>query len=200
MENNIVHKLFRNAMGLALAATLGGPAIASPAVPVACRSFTSVSVAYDDCVGLTGDNTSLASANNAFVGDPTYSIEYKDDPNGGLEHNSSVFDLVNNFNDTVTLTFLQNIGNGGSAAVIGLKFGGSGGNQLGYFRFNNADFNIGDTLTFSWNPSFIGDGISHATLYANTVVPGGNVPEPATAALMLAGLAGIAATARRRRG
>lgn len=190
-------------IGAAALMVAGGQAFAAT---VNCDAFTPTAPAYyDDCVGLTNHNTSLARANDAFIGDANYSIEYKDDPNGGTEHNSTVFDLMNNFNGTVTLTFLQNVGDGSSTAVIGLKFGGGNeGNKLGYFLFKNADFDIGETLTFSWYPSFQGDGISHATLYSNVVVPGlevpnGNVPEPATYALMLAGLAAAGVASRRRR-
>lgn len=189
-------KLFRF-VGSAILAAACSQAVAAT---VNCHAFTSTATGYDACVGLTGGNTNLAGGNAAFTGDAVYSTEYKDDPNGG-PNNSTVFDLINNGNDTVTLTFLQNVGDGSSTAVIGLKFGGAGVNQLGYFRFNNADFDAGETLTFAWNPSFQGDGISHATLYANSVTPPerSRVPEPATAALMLAGLAGLGLASRRRR-
>lgn len=194
-----MRKLFCNALGSAVLTVTCSQAFASPSVPsVLCQNFSSVAAAYDDCVGLTSGNTNVAGANAAFAGDPTYSVEYKDN-NTAAGSDNAVFDLVDNGNDTVTLTFLQNIGDGSSAAVIALKFGGQGVNQLGYFLFNNADFDIGETLTFSWNPLFIGDGISHAAAYSNTVVPGGNVPEPATYALMLAGLAAVGVTSRRRR-
>ena len=170
---------------------------------VNCHAFTSSATGYNDCVGLTSGNTSVAGANAAFSGDPTFSVEYKDN-NTGAGSENAVFDLVNNGNDTVTLTFLQDVGNGTSTSLIALKFGGQGVNQLGYFRFDNADFDIGEALTFAWNPSFTGDGISHAAVYSNTVVqgrevPNGNVPEPATYALMLAGLAAAGAASRRRR-
>lgn len=188
-------QLFRFVGNAILAATCSQAFAAT----VNCHAFSSTATGYNACVGLINDNTDLEGANAAFAGDANYLIEYKDDPNGG-SHNSTVFNLINNFNDTVTLTFLKNIGDGSSTAVIGLKFGGGNDhNKLGYFRFNNADFDVGETLTFAWNPSFQGDGISHATLYANTVAPPerNNVPEPATAALMLAGLAGLRLTSRR---
>ena len=196
-----MRKLIGNALGAAIAAALAGAAFAAPPPPpppIACTSFSSVLTAWDGCVGLTGGNTSVAAANAAFVGDPTYSIEYKDNQ-VGAGSDTAVFDLLDNGNDSVTLKFLQNVGDGTSGAVIALKFGGGGVNQLGFFRFDNADFNAGDMLNFSWSTSFNGDGISHATVYANTVVPGQQIPEPATYALMLAGLAAAGAASRRRR-
>jgi len=193
-----------NILAAALLSVTGTQASATPSVAsVICQNFSSTATPYDDCVGLTTGNTNLASANAAFGDDANYIGEYKDN-NTGAGSDNNVFDLVNNGNDTVTLKFLQNVGDGNSTALIALKFGGQGVNQLGYFRFNNADFDIGETLTFSWNPSFLGDGISHASLYSTTLVPGelvpnGNVPEPATCALMLAGLAAVGVASRRRR-
>jgi hypothetical protein len=163
--------------------------------PVSCHVFWSSATAYDDCIGLNGGNTNVAGANAAFAGDPTYSIEYKDNQVGpGSE--SSVFDVIDNGDDSVTLKFLQNVGDGGSTTVIALKFGGQGVNQLGYFRFDLADFDAGEMLTFKWDPSFGGDGISHASVFSNIVT---RVPEPATPLLMLAALAGFASTTKRRR-
>lgn len=170
-----------------------------------CQNFSSVLTGYNACVGLTSGNTNVAGANNAFAGDPTYTVEYKDNQTGeGTD--SAVFDLLKSDGDSVTLKFLQNVGDGTSTSVIALKFGGQGDNQLGYFRFDLADFDIGDMLTFSWNPSFAGDGISHASVFSNTVTDGGGggggggqVPEPATGALMLTGLAAIALMRKRRR-
>ena len=202
MENNIVRKSIGNALGAVIAAALAGTAFAAPPPPpppIACTNFSSTLTAWNDCVGLTSGNTNVAGANAAFAGDPTFGVEYKDNQTGAGS-DTAVFDLLDNGNDSVTLKFLQNVGNGTSSAVIGLKFGGGGVNQLGFFRFDNADFNAGDMLNFSWNTSFNGDGISHATVYANTVERGQEIPEPAPLALMLASLAGIAAATRRRRG
>lgn len=192
-----MRKLFRNAMGLALAATVVGPALAAPAVPVMCANFASSATRYDACVGLTSGNTSVAAANAAFLGDPIYSVEYKDNQTG-TGSDSVVFDLLDNGNDSVTLKFLQNVGDGTSSTLVALKFGGQGVNQLGFFRFDNADFNVGQMLTFAWNPSFTGDGISHASVFSNIVTPGGgNVPEPGSAALVLAGIAALSLRALR---
>ena len=194
------------ALGTALLVLWCSSSLAAPVLreSVVCRSFSSVAVGYDDCVGLTSGNTNLAGANAAFSGDAVYSAEYKDN-NTALGSGNGVFDLVDNGNDSVTLTFLQHVGDGLGSAVIGLKFGGQGDNQLGYFRFDAADFAFGTTLVFSWDPSFTGDGISHATLYANSVTPGGggaaqggSVPEPPPYALLLMGLAGMAVALRHR--
>ena len=201
-----MRSLFWNTLGIALLSLTASPASAAPASAesVLCRSFSSVAVGYDDCVGLTRGNTNLAGANDAFAGDATYGVEYK---NGNIATgiSNAVFDLVDNGKGSVTLRFLQDVGNGASTAVIGLKFGGGGENQLGYFRFNAADLDSGSTLTFSWMPSFTGGGISHATVYANSVTlgggrkgPRGSVPEPATPALILAGLVAAGYASRRR--
>lgn len=169
--------------------------------PVNCHAFTASVTAYSDCVGLGSGNTSVDSANAAFSGGLQFSVEYKDNQTGPGS-DTAVFDLLDNDNDSVTLKFLQNIGDGTGSALIALKFGGQGTNQLGYFRFDFADFDIGETLTFSWNQSFRGDGISHASIFSN-VIGGGteenDVPEPATYALILAGLAASGLARRRSR-
>jgi hypothetical protein len=204
MPSSTAHALGTVLLVLSSASAFAGPVKRESSDSVLCRSFSSVAVGYDDCVGLNRGNTSLEGANDAFDGDATYSIEYKDE-NTAAGSGTGVFDLVDNGNDGVTLTFLQNVGDGTRSAVIGLKFGGQRDNKLGYFRFDAADFDRGTTLRFSWSPSFTGDGISHASVYANSVTPGGggsgqggSVPEPATVALMLAGLAGLAFASRRR--
>ena len=83
-----------------------------------------------------------------------------------------------------------------------------GRDQLASFRFDLADFDIGEMLTFSWNPSSQGDGISHASVFSNTVTassssigstPGSATPEPGTAALSLFGLGLIGASLAGRR-
>ena len=184
------------ALGALALGSASGSALATPVVdPVSCHVFWSSATAYDDCIGLNGGNTNVAGANAAFAGDPTYSVEYKDNQVGpGSE--SSVFDVIDNGDDSVTLKFLQNVGDGSSTTVIALKFGGQGVNQLGYFRFDLADFDAGEMLTFKWDPSFGGDGISHASVFSSIVT---RVPEPATPLLMLAALAGFASTTKRRR-
>jgi hypothetical protein len=206
---NILRNLIGSTLGASFALLFAGQALADkppPPPPMLCQNFSSVLTGYNDCVGLTSGNTNVAGANNAFAGDPTYTVEYKDNQTGEGS-DSAVFDLLKNDGDSVTLKFLQNVGDGTSTSVIALKFGGQGDNQLGYFRFDLADFDIGEMLTFSWNPSFDGDGISHASVFYNTVGGGDDdgddddeqVPEPATYALMLAGLGITAALSRRRR-
>jgi hypothetical protein len=174
-----------------------GSAFAGPVVDtVSCHVFLSSATAYDDCVGLNGGNTNVAGANAAFAGDATYSVEYKDNQ-VGPGSDSAVFDVIDNGNDSVTLTFLQNVGDGSSTTVIALKFGGQGVNQLGYFLFDLADFGVGEVLTFNWDPSFGGDGISHASVFSSIAT---RVPEPATPLLLLlAVLAALASASRRRR-
>jgi PEP-CTERM motif-containing protein len=197
-----MRKLLVSALGAALAALLVGPVRAEKPPPppqMLCLSFSSVSTAYDDCIGLNSGNTSVGGANAAFAGDPNYSVEYKDNQTGAGSDNA-LFDLLNNGNDSVTLKFLQNVGDGTTTSVIALKFGGQGDNQLGYFRFDLADFDVGEMLTFSWNPSFAGDGISHASLFTNdALVPREEIPEPATLGLMFAGFVALGFNSRRRR-
>jgi hypothetical protein len=185
-----------SALGALAIGSASGSALATPVVDaVSCHVFWSSATAYDDCIGLNRGNTNVAGANAAFAGDPTYSVEYKDNQVGpGSE--SSVFDVIDNGDDSVTLKFLQNVGDGSNTTVIALKFGGQGVNQLGYFRFDLTDFDAGEMLTFKWDPSFGGDGISHASVFSNIVT---RVPEPATPLLMLAALAGFASTTKRRR-
>jgi PEP-CTERM motif len=197
LPEKIMRKSIHHILGAALVAGLATSASAAVA-PMACTNFVSSSTAYNDCVGLSSGNTSVAGANAAFAGDPTYALEYKDVQTGAGSDNA-VFDLLDNGNGSVTLKFLQNVGDGSQSAVVALKFGGQGVNQLGFFRFDHADFSAGEALTFSWLPSFTGDGISHASVYANTVtVPLRDIPEPATMALTLAGLAAMALRPRRR--
>jgi hypothetical protein len=184
----------------ALSALVLGPAsgfaLAKPVVDaVSCHTFLSSATAFDDCIGLNGGNTSVAGANAAFTGDPTYSVEYKDNQ-VGLGSDTAMFDVIDNGDDSVTLKFMQDVGDGSSTTVIALKFGGQGVNQLGYFRFNLSDFDAGEMLTFNWDPSFGGDGISHASVFSNTVT---RVPEPTTSLLLLAALAALATASRRRR-
>jgi PEP-CTERM motif len=191
----VLKKSLMSAMSALILGSASGIALADPVVDtVSCHSFWSSVTAFDDCVGLNGGNTSVASANAAFAGDPTYSVEYKDNQ-VGPGSDTSVFDVIDNGDESVTLKFLQEVGNGSSTTVIALKFGGQGINQLGYFRFNLADFDAGEMLTFKWDPSFGGDGISHASVFSNLVT---RVPEPATPLLMLVALAAVASTARRR--
>jgi hypothetical protein len=180
-----------------LALVLAASAAAAPAVaaPGDCDTFISSATMFNSCVGLDSGNTSVSGANAAFAGDATYSVEYKDNnPLAGIAGNG-IFDAVQTGANQVTLTFAQALGDGTSSAVIALKFGGAGENQVGYFLFNNADFDIGEVLTFSWSPAFQGDGLSHASAFGSVPV----IPEPSTYALMLAGLGAVAFMARRRR-
>ncbi|MET0505910.1 MAG: FxDxF family PEP-CTERM protein, partial [Luteibacter sp.] len=84
------------------------------------------------------------------------------------------------FNTTLTDSF-----------VLEIKFG----QEWSLFRFDD-DVTAGTTWTFALPgaPNLQGLGLSHASV--STVAP---VPEPQTYALMLAGLAGLAFVARRRR-
>lgn len=183
-------------IGSAMLAVACHQARAEPPTPMLCSTFTSAE-AFDACIGLSHGQPSLAGANAAFGSDSTYSAEYV---SGG-----QVFDIVNSDGDSVTLTFSQDFG--GGSAVVALKFGGQGINQLGYFRYDNAAFASGDTLTFNWDPSFGADGNARVLLYgtataAAALAPVGgvsNVPEPATAALVFTGLVAVGALQRRRR-
>lgn len=193
-----MRRLFSNA--LASAVLMAGASTTLAAVAVPCSSFNAP---YNACVGLTSGNTSIGGANLAFAGDADYSSEYTDGIAAAGSDNS-VFDLIDNGDDSFTLRFLQNVGDGSSATLVGLKVVGQGANQVGYFRFDQADFTIGKTLTFWWTPLSAAGHIAHAAVYANTVTPGVdraalNIPEPATYALMLAGLAAAGAASRRRR-
>lgn len=188
-----MRKRLCRALGSALLILGSGHAIASTP-DIMCDDFLSAATPYIACVGLTGSgNISIAAANLAFAGDANYSTEYKDD-NAAAGSDNSVVDLIDNGNNSFTLKFLQNVGDGTDTALVGLRFVGQGANQLGYFRFDNADFDSGELLTFSWDSSFSAGHIKHAGVYSNTVAPPerNNVPEPATAALMLAGLSGLA--------
>jgi hypothetical protein len=80
--------------------------------------------------------------------------------------------------------------------VLSLK----AGNAFSLFYFDGAgapissiDFN---TQGVSVNSNEVGNGLSHASVYATQLVPG--IPEPQTLALMLAGLAAFGFLAARR--
>jgi len=84
-----------------------------------------------------------------------------------------------------------------SPFVLSLK----AGNAFSLFYFDGAGAPISSvdftTLGVSVNTNEIGNGLSHASVYATQLVPG--IPEPQTLALMLAGLAAFGFLSARRR-
>lgn len=169
---------------------------AAPVAPVDCGGFSATGAIVSQCVGLMVGNPSLAGANAAFAGDGIYGAEFKD-ADATAASGDQVFDVVDNGDDSVTIRFLRDVGDGSGDVLVGLKFGGRGRNQLGYFRFDHADFDTNDLLTLRWSQPFPADDLAHATVYST--VPVATVPEPGSLGLLLCGLAIVGGCARRNR-
>ena len=182
---------------IALAALLvGTTAQAFPAVPEACAAgsltatFTNLSTAsYTACSGawVGNVNPSSAAAVSAQIFSDfglTASFFGKSDDagNGPFTSNPSTTSGTLTF-DSARLGFF----------VIGLK----SSTNFSLYEFNGGSLGISsikfDTFGVGVNKNGKSQDLSHAALYAVTVVP-----EPESYALMLAGLAGIGFVARRR--
>jgi hypothetical protein len=175
-----------------IATALAVAGLSSPAwASYDCNNIFANPDNWQQCIGLSDAPTTSVAAVNGWLG-TSFTMEYKDDhPDPGAGTNNILFDIEQGGGDSFTMTF-SNAYSG--RLVVGLKFGGAGTNSVGYFDFGNKSVSMNDVITWTWSPSFRGDGISHASVFTVTAVP-----EPGTYALMAAGLAAIGFVARRRK-
>lgn len=169
----------------------------------ACAATDLGSVAAD-CLGYVSGNDSN-DALTTLAGAPVWhglslgSLSMYRDGTAAAGSTTALFDVVQSADDASRgqLTFLQTLT---GPYVLTLK----GGNTwAAYYIANGAT--AGSTIAFDI-PGEQGRGLSHASIYAaGAVTPGAPqvlpsaVPEPATAALVLLSLAGVAGTAWRVR-
>ena len=188
-------KTVLSTLAVSLAAALAFPAQAASPYPVdgtPCANFA-VSGSVDCAGGFANENTTPISniinvvETETFMGQSWSTIvggtgftEYKDDNSGAGSTNSLI-----NGNANGTVTFLSAVS---GPFVLALKYG----NEFSAFLMSPGNYVAGNTITFA--ASADQQGLSHAAIYTNVAA----IPEPETYALMLAGLAAIGASVRRK--
>lgn len=179
-------KLSRTLVGAAALVSLNAFADA-PTAP-ACSSWTSAATSYNACTGFFNGNNSLVEANTQGFG--TFTLEAKDNQTASGFSDTPVFDVSGDAS-SITLLFNQSIV---GEFLVSLKLG----DFSAYYDFDGAGISAGQSLVFTGHlDNYQGYGLSHASVYSNSVVPG--IPEPETYALMLAGLGVVGFMARRRK-